>query len=529
MNVKFTIFGFIFFAAFAAAGFCDIIETNDGRKIEGKVIFKDSTVVRVKTRYGTLDLAAADIKNIIPKKTIDDELEEKVAAAKTADDFVAIAKWCLEKTLKTEAKQMYQKAVALDPKNSPANTALGRVPDGDEWVSPEEKKRRDAEREKLANESKGLVLHEGDWITKEEKDYLERGFVKVGENWIPFEEAQRAKGLMLWKGEWISANEAPYRKRSEDLSRALQSGSWKLIFSPHFAVSGSVDEKLLKEIIVGAEKAHEYLDHLYGGDGSGAVAEADVPRAPWTIVKNPVAPRAEIVILAHQAEYLQTVDLAVAESWELQESGYVQALKKMLLFGVTEPCGRVVGLAEGSRISIGAICHQVGHVLARRHAREMVTLPPWLMEAFACFSEFAATGVNTVFCTSALPPKEGTSAEAGRKEPRPFVFVKSDWKEELKSAVAAGKPKPFIEIIQKRLGELEIIDIEKGMGILEFLRSREPGAVDRLQRRLSKLYGREEISKNAKAHHDDALTAAAKLTIATVDAELKKWLLGAGK
>ncbi|MBI3819741.1 MAG: hypothetical protein HY286_13680 [Planctomycetes bacterium] len=529
MRFKNIIFTIVLLSAFAAGAFADIIEMTDGRTIEGKVILKNAEIVRVKTRYGTIDLAADTVKSITPKKTIDEIFDDKKAASKTADDFATLAKWCSENGFKKETREMYQKAVALDPKHEAANRALGNVKDGDDWVTPEEKQKRAADREKAAKEAEGLVLYEGKWVTKVEKDYLERGYVKFNDQWMPFEQAQRAKGLVKSNGEWVAIDEAIYRERSDSLAKTVGAPAWKLVITKHYAVSGSIEESLIKNIAVGAEAAHAYIDGIYGGDGGGGAVDANVPAAPWTEPARPGTSRLEIILVTNKNEYIKTLDAAIEESWELKERQLADHLRNEQIFGVTSPCGRVVCIAEPGTSFEGAVYHQLGHVLARRHAFEMSILPPWLTEAIACLSEYGATGGNTVFCSSEIPKDSGTVINGRKRIERPAIVGKYNWKEDIKSGVAAGKTRPFVELINKRLGELEIVEIEKGMGILEFLHARDPKSVDKLQRRLWRLYGREEISRNAKSHHDDALGLAAKFDTSSVEIEFKRWLPSLGK
>ncbi len=56
----------------------------------------------------------------------------------------------------------------------------------------------------------GFVLHEGRWVTPEEKDYLDRGFVFHEGKWLSPDEYREALGWVKVEGKWLSPRQ--YRK-----------------------------------------------------------------------------------------------------------------------------------------------------------------------------------------------------------------------------------------------------------------------------------------------------------------------------
>ncbi|MHC4472882.1 MAG: FHA domain-containing protein [Planctomycetota bacterium] len=56
----------------------------------------------------------------------------------------------------------------------------------------------------IDNPSGGFVLHEGRWVTSEEKRYLDDGYVKHGGRWMTRDEVMAAKGYVQHEGRWLS-------------------------------------------------------------------------------------------------------------------------------------------------------------------------------------------------------------------------------------------------------------------------------------------------------------------------------------
>jgi hypothetical protein len=93
------------------------------------------------------------------------EYEERAAAiaAGDADAWVALGKWADEKGLGSQAREAYNRALAVSPLDPRANEALGKVLVDGRWVSEDESYR-----------AKGYVPFEGDWITPAEHDAILR-------------------------------------------------------------------------------------------------------------------------------------------------------------------------------------------------------------------------------------------------------------------------------------------------------------------------------------------------------------------
>ncbi|MBL8694740.1 MAG: hypothetical protein JNJ88_11650 [Planctomycetes bacterium] len=509
----------------AAASLADVVHTKDGRAVEGKIISDDGTTLRVQTALGVIEVRKADVARVEKKATSEELYEERRKAASTADDHAALGKWCQERRLTKQAKAEFLKAVELDPKHEAANRALGRVLDGADWVTPEEKKGRDAQRERAALEAQGLVEYRGRWVSKEEKEALEKGLVRVGDRWVTEADAMRAKGLAKSGDAWVPADELPFRERAAEAEKLIGGGKkWTSAYSKQFAVHGLYDGEFVRKVSEACEKGCEYVDKLLGGDGSGAVVRAGTPPHsipplvgyPEAVTKAPL--RHEVLLLGAESEYDKAVARTEEESKRKLWPGWGDRVRQAYGFFVFEPLGISVAVQKdrGVEALLGHTLHQVGHVLINRHVHKDTLAPSWLDEAVAALTEYAATGGNSIFCI--MGETRGTTTGGARK-----AGAIRSWREELKAAVTANKPLSFVAMVQRDLDGLSVEDIEKAMSIVEFLSGKDAKAFDRFLQHVRKLGKLERVPAEAKRYHDEALKAAFGMDTAGVEIEWARW------
>jgi len=156
---------FIFLLTFLIAvnaAVADTVIFKDGRKLEGKIIKETETSVKLKVKYGEVDIPKSRIGEIKRGPTVLDEYEKKAASLEdSAKAHFELGKWCREKELDQEAKKHFRRALELDRTYSPAGEALGYEEVEGKWLSPEE-----------AKKARGLVKFEGKWIEKEKHEQI---------------------------------------------------------------------------------------------------------------------------------------------------------------------------------------------------------------------------------------------------------------------------------------------------------------------------------------------------------------------
>jgi len=116
----------------AAALSADVVHLKGGKKLRGTVVEEGSEVVvnpynsRVPgMTFGVTRANKDRVKRI--ERTFDKhrEFHRKMAAVKTAEEALALAKWCEEQKLKVERSVAYERVLELEPDNVAARKALG--------------------------------------------------------------------------------------------------------------------------------------------------------------------------------------------------------------------------------------------------------------------------------------------------------------------------------------------------------------------------------------------------------------------
>jgi len=161
----------------------DILHLNTGGKVSGKIVYEDEEVVRVETPRGVTTVYRDEIVRIERISSASEEFKKRFAELERKrarpEVYYALGVWAEGHKLVAEARAAFERTIAIDPEHADARKKLGFVRMGRDWVPEAEAKRR-----------RGLVEHEGQWVTPEEKELLEQGLVRVDGEWIPKELAE---------------------------------------------------------------------------------------------------------------------------------------------------------------------------------------------------------------------------------------------------------------------------------------------------------------------------------------------------
>lgn len=152
-------------AALAAPGFADVIELKTGGRVTGVVEKLDQGDYQVTTHAGTV----IRLDRLHVTKVDEHTAEERSYAGRsrsapdTVEGQLALANWCREHNLGTQAQTHAQRVVELDPTNVEARQMLNfRNVDG-AWMTREQ-----------VMASRGLVWFEGKYRTRQEIAMRER-------------------------------------------------------------------------------------------------------------------------------------------------------------------------------------------------------------------------------------------------------------------------------------------------------------------------------------------------------------------
>src|SRR5690606_31241832 len=210
----------------ASSAAADVVHLKDGRKIEGTIVERTDTKVIVQTKFGPTELKASDVDRIEEKSTPKEEFKQRLDEAEgDAEKLFQVYIWAKGRNLDADAKRALREVVKIDPEHENARKLLGYVRYEDRWVSESEHERLTAEAQRQEMEAKGLVLHQGKWVTKEEKERQvneAKGLVEIDGKWVDKREYERVKkdaeqareraeksaqGLFEVNGKWVTKQE----------------------------------------------------------------------------------------------------------------------------------------------------------------------------------------------------------------------------------------------------------------------------------------------------------------------------------
>jgi len=145
----------------ATAARADEVQLKDGSIVVGRVEERGDDIL-VTRGDNTLRIPRSMVKKIVYAPLPEELYERRLADLKPGDleGHVELARWCAREKLKAEAESTWRKVLEIDPDHAEARKALGytKLDDG-RWATEEE-----------AMAAKGLVKHEGKWVTPAERD-----------------------------------------------------------------------------------------------------------------------------------------------------------------------------------------------------------------------------------------------------------------------------------------------------------------------------------------------------------------------
>ena len=151
--------------ALAGTSAADVVRTQDGRVLEGKVVEVAGDRLEVQTPLGSFTIPRSEVSAWERCPTPHEEYASRRQALEQeagVEDHYALARWCESKGLASQARAHFQEVVELDAGHEGARRALGwRRIDG-RWVSPDR-----------VLEEAGFVREGGRWMLPGERELLD--------------------------------------------------------------------------------------------------------------------------------------------------------------------------------------------------------------------------------------------------------------------------------------------------------------------------------------------------------------------
>jgi len=162
--------------------FAEVIELKDGGKLDARVVKRGGLQLTIETDGIQLLVPEDIVKTVNGEKLPPDYLslydQRRQLAGKDADEHYRLALWCRQHKLEDQAKSELLQVVKIDPKHEDARELLGHQIYKNAWYTPEQLK------------AKGLVQHQGQWLTPDE--------------------AKAVHGKVFYLGQWLTEKEKEY-------------------------------------------------------------------------------------------------------------------------------------------------------------------------------------------------------------------------------------------------------------------------------------------------------------------------------
>lgn len=492
----------------------DVVVTRDGRRIEGTIVAETPTEVRVRTRLGEVTVPRAEVVSIERGKSRRQEFDERWQAATNADEFHALGLWCEQQKMRAEARRAMGRALELDAAHAGANTWLGRVEYKGEWMTPEERDRRMAADRDAEMQARGLVRYGDTWVTPEERAKLEQGLVLHEGRWIPFAQAQRAKGLEEWMGAWVPRRVALGRDSAARVAEAAGVRFEVVLAGDRVLAAGPLPRAALERVAERCLAGWTWFFERYA-------LPADTDLFDGRL--------AELYLFDRDPPYHATIE-HLAQRTTTLPPGWAEAVKNTHGFLYWDP----FPLSSARRwkreeLDLEGHCyHHFGHLLVNRLGYDGRLLPPWYDEALAALVEYHLHGRNAVFCRSSVHEGRGTAAAGTSFSFDPRELREGSWKGILSRALAENAVMSFDHLARKQFGELELVDVAVGMGVLSWLAEQDPEALAKFHAELRKVAPPAparviESGRERQEHYDAAFRAACGKTWREVDGLWRAW------
>lgn len=139
----------------SAPAWADEVVLNNGAVFSG-VVREQGGKVHVEVDFGTMTFNRSQVRSIIRSENPIREFGRRKAEASDADGCFELGLWAREKGLKTRARDMFRKAIGLNPDHERARTALGYLRFDGRWLTEDE-----------FMVARGFIKQRGEWLKRE--------------------------------------------------------------------------------------------------------------------------------------------------------------------------------------------------------------------------------------------------------------------------------------------------------------------------------------------------------------------------
>jgi tetratricopeptide (TPR) repeat protein len=192
----------------------DQVILKTGGRLSGVIIQQTEQTVTIETGPGPVTLPMSRVEKILMGKAFLAEFRERAAqlARNDVEGWLALAEWCGARGLATQAREAYERVLALDPQNAAARRGTGDIQVNGRWMTPEE-----------GNLARGLVQFEGRWMSAAERDAL---IAERRDETLARAERARAEAEARTREAEARAREAESRARAAEAQSDASQAVW---------------------------------------------------------------------------------------------------------------------------------------------------------------------------------------------------------------------------------------------------------------------------------------------------------------
>ena len=148
-----------------------VILKNGGR-ISGILVERSASHVLMQIGPGQVKIPLANVERVVLGRSALASFVERAERLQPTnrEGWLDLGLWARDASLETQARECFERVLALDPENAIAQAGVGNVLLNGRWLNPDE-----------AYRARGYVRFEGSWMLPEERDERVRDRVERGE------------------------------------------------------------------------------------------------------------------------------------------------------------------------------------------------------------------------------------------------------------------------------------------------------------------------------------------------------------
>lgn len=212
------------FLVASGAVFADEVYLKDAGSISGRIVEQNETTVKVDIGDGFIAVPMARVDRIVKGKSALDIYVERAVKMGPQDvnGWRELGDWAAQEGFPAQAREAYEKVIAIAPNDAGARKALG--------------------------------------------------YESVDGKWLTQEESYRAKGYVKYDGEWMSASEAQAAQSADAADQARRDADIKANVAENSAVQDEARKEKAAEDERRRKENYEKLNPpvYWGGYGYGA-------------------------------------------------------------------------------------------------------------------------------------------------------------------------------------------------------------------------------------------------------------------